>query len=315
MKRRLLTIAAVAPVLAAPVLMTADEPAASAKTVAVAGTAPIRTAAISVTPTPRTTLPADAAELDLPQLDASGSLAGDAEQVDPTVATLREHIALLETARDTLAGIDCYTAELTKQERVDGELKPAETTKLKLRHAPFSVYMKWTVGDRGREVLYIDGENDNEMLVHPGGWKGRFLPTMSIDPAGSLAMSQSRHSVAEAGLRNLVAKHLEHRHKDLTASGVTAATREIDFEGEPSIELSVSYADPAANAVYSRTVLILDAASGLPVASRNYGWTALDLDGDDARLIERYEYRELASDAELCDADFDRTNRRYMLRR
>ena len=42
---------------------------------------------------------------------------------------------------------------------------------VKVRHEPFSIYLKWLSGEVGREVLYVDGANDGEMFVRSGGWK------------------------------------------------------------------------------------------------------------------------------------------------
>ena len=333
MKRRVLTLAAIAPVIAAPMWMMAAEDAGLQTPIErpdrPTATATYQTAALAVRPTPRTELPASPELLELPTLgdsvDQPNGL-GTAGAVPPTVApedaaeaanraTLTRQIALLQAAATKLRRIDGYTAEMLKQERVDGELRDAERANLKLRHAPFSVYMKWTEGDAGREVLYVEGEHEGDMLVHPGGWRGRFLSTLSVDPRGSLAMSESRHPVTEAGLMNLVEKHLQHKIEDLDAGDVEATIREVEFDGKPARELAVTYGDRERNPVYHRAILLLDVASGLPVASYNHGWTSIDRDGDEATLVERYEYRSIDTQTALGDADFDRGNRRYGFKR
>ena len=310
MKRRLLTLAALTPVIVAPVLMTAAEQPAPEADLEL--TAPLQLASRSTIVTPATSLPADPTDLDIPNLDDL-EVADQAAEA-PHVATLRDHISRLEASLTKLSTIDSYTAKLLKQERVDGVLNPAEVTQIKVRHEAFSVYMKWSVGDRGREVLYVDGEHENQMLVHPGGWKGRFLPTLSVDPHGSLASSQSRHAITEAGLKNLLIKHLEHRELDLHGEGITASTTAATFDDRPVTQLEVSYSDQKHNPVYSRTVLMIDDELGLPVASMNFGWTAIDRDGDEATLIERYEYRDLDTATKLSSADFDRGNKAYNFR-
>lgn len=317
MKRRLLALAAAAPCIAAPVLMTAAErPAAPTPTELTRPLDGIRVASRGPIVTPATKLPADASLLEIPDLESLGieEPAADADVQTDSHAKLNAQIAILEKAAETLAGIDGYTAELTKQERIDGLLNDAETTRIKVTHDGFGIYMKWTSGDRGREVLFVQGQNDGDMLVHPGGWKGRFLPTLSVDPHGSLAQSQSRHAVSDAGLRNLIRKHLEHRAKDFEARGVTHSVRETTFDDRPVTELETVYTDAAYSPEYSRTVLLIDDETGLPVASRNYGWTAIDRDGDEAKLVERYEYRDIDTAVELTAADFDRGNKRYCFR-
>jgi hypothetical protein len=70
---------------------------------------------------------------------------------------MEHHIALLEVGRHRLEKMNDYSATFTKQERVDGdELQDVQTTEVKLRHHPFSLYMKWIKGgDVGREVLLV----------------------------------------------------------------------------------------------------------------------------------------------------------------
>ena len=53
-----------------------------------------------------------------------------------------------------------YKRWYEREERIDGEMKEPQQMELKLRHAPFSVYMKWLNGDKGRELLYTANEND-----------------------------------------------------------------------------------------------------------------------------------------------------------
>ena len=52
-------------------------------------------------------------------------------------------------------------------------------------------------------MLYVQGRNDGNLLVHsPGVIAGR-LGTMSLDPKGWLAMSGERYPITEIGLANL----------------------------------------------------------------------------------------------------------------
>ena len=44
---------------------------------------------------------------------------------------------------------------------------------MKVRHEPFSVYMWFLKPFQGREVLYVDGQNNNEMVVLEAGLKRR----------------------------------------------------------------------------------------------------------------------------------------------
>ena len=272
---------------------------------AIAEDEPPRTASISGVPTvPSIARPSDASLMEPPSFDAEPVVAADALTGQ---AAKQFQIQTLKQVLATVREVDGYTAELSKQERIGGELSDVQRIRMKLRHAPHSVYMKWLSGDKGREAIYVHGRNDNEMLVHAGGWRARFLPVLSVDPAGSLAMRESRHPVTEAGLLGLAAKWLEARQAD--AEGMTYAVETDTFDGAVCHKLTATYASADLDPVYSRVTLWVDAGRLVPLAAVNHGWE------DGNALVERYEYRDINLDATLTDADFDRANRQYAFRK
>ena len=130
-------------------------------------------------------------------------------------AALMLNLLLLEKGYKEFSKFSDYTATFFKRERVDGALGDGQIVNMKVRHEPFSVYMKWTLGDRGREVLYVAGKNNGKLLVKKGGFAGRLLGALKLDPDGSIAMKESRHPVTKAGLLNLVGELLLHRRKEV----------------------------------------------------------------------------------------------------
>ena len=78
-------------------------------------------------------------------------------------------IQILEKGLEFLSKTPHYTAQFVKKELVNGELLDEQEMEMKVRHAPFSVYLKWVTGEAGREVLYVEGQNDGRMKAHPGG--------------------------------------------------------------------------------------------------------------------------------------------------
>src|SRR5262249_11735785 len=119
---------------------------------------------------------------------------------------LQLHVALLDLGKHRIEDFPDYTATFLKQERVDGVLRDLETIQLKLRHKPFSVYMKWLEGgDEGRQVLFVEGQNDDKLQVRLGGIKSR-LPVVKLKPTDSLAMQESRHPITEMGLLELTSQ-------------------------------------------------------------------------------------------------------------
>ena len=252
---------------------------------------------------------------------ASGSAASGAESLTGTPA-LRRSLELLEAGAARLGAVRDYTALLLKQERIGGVLGEQQLMQLKLRHEPFSVYVKSIAGeDLGREVLYVAGENDGEMLVKLGGLQGRLLPAVNVDPAGSLALAQARHPITNVGLLNLTNKVIEHTRHDIETGGAVRCTM-IDgrqFGGRDCYCFVREFADPAYYPPYRKSVQYVDKELCVPISIQNYGWPE---DGeipperlDDATLLEHYAYSEIRFEQRLADRDFDRDNAKYSFRR
>lgn len=234
---------------------------------------------------------------------------------------LKLNLLLLEEARSYLEQIDGYTATFHREERVGGDLT-SQVMELKLRHSPFSVYMNWLEGDRGRELLFVDGENDGKMIVHPGGWKARLIPSIKLDPNGTIAMRESRHPVTEIGLLKLVDRLLERRREELPLADrlTLVLTDQAELNGFPCYRFTLTHRSPETSEYYRKSVLHLDREHGLPVSLAAWTWPedgqdGADADVDETTLVEQYTYADLVLNPQLADRDFDRKNGDYRFRR
>lgn len=85
----------------------------------------------------------------------------------------------------------------------------------KLNVSPRKTYMKMvTDPNKGTEILYVDGERNNKALVNPGKW----LPTVTLNPASSLLTKDQHHTILMAGF-NVVGKIIEDGIKKADAKG------------------------------------------------------------------------------------------------
>jgi len=226
--------------------------------------------------------------------------------------------ALLEKGCENFAKIPDYTANMLKQERIGGAMGACQVIDVKIRHEPFSVYMKWTEGDRGRQLIYVDGQNDGNMLVQPGGIKGRLTGVLSLEPTGSLAMSDSRYSITKAGLLELARTVLSYQKSDLQRrQGFTCQLFDHqDFEGRECYLYLIEYASPDFNETYRKSMVYVDKELSLPICVKNYTW-GRDIDPakmDEETLIEFYAYTDLKFSQQLTAADFDKSNSSYRMR-
>ena len=227
------------------------------------------------------------------------------------------NVLLLEKAAAVLERLPGYTATFSKQELVADELSDQQVMQLKVRHEPFSVYMKWTVGHKGRELLYVDGENKGRMLVKLGGWKSR-LPALKLDPTGSMAMKESRYPITKAGLLKLIHESLAIRQADLKKSeGVRCQMIEEQvFAGRPCFAFVVEYASSSVSKNYRKAEMLIDRELGVPVLVRNYTWPASSATTDpktldESTLVEFYTYRDIKFQKEIARGEFDQENKAY----
>lgn len=106
-------------------------------------------------------------------------------------------------ASDKLAAAPDYECRLVRREVVGGKESATEEMVFRFRSQPFSVYMR-TTGDagRGREIVYVAGQNDGKMTVVTGEGDSRLIGAgfkTSLRPDSSMATSKSRHLITDAG--------------------------------------------------------------------------------------------------------------------
>ena len=250
-----------------------------------------------------------------------GMVAGGDKTVLTGRLALLMNLLLIERGHARLAAVPDYSATFFKQERIGGELSEAQVMRIKLRHQPLSIYIKWLTCDKGRELIYVEGQNDGKMLVHVGGWKARLLPTVKLDPEGARAMQESRHPVTKIGLLEVARRSISYRQRDLeAATGVHC--RMLDnqkFDDRDCYCFILEYDRPELSDGYRKVVAYVDKQYSLPVSVKNYGWpkqaTTADTEQlDEETLLEIYSYSSIKLNQQLDDGDFDRHNKRYKFR-
>lgn len=236
---------------------------------------------------------------------------------------LRLNVALMERGLQRLLTVPTYTATLAKQERIGGDLSDSQIIRMKLRHAPFSVYMCWLEGDVGREALFVEGRNDGKTLFHFGGWKARMLPTLKLDPNGSLAQRESRYPITQAGILGLLENLIKYRQRDLSKSD-KLRFEIVDGEvcnGRDCYFSMLEYFNRDDSELYRKSVSYIDKEWSVPVWIKNYTWPNFAVTAssdnsvvDDMTLIESYVFSDIEMNAPLSDNDFDAANDEYMFR-
>lgn len=223
----------------------------------------------------------------------------------------------LEIARNVQANVDQigdYTFTFTKRESIDGALTEADSLAVKVRHEPFSVYLRCLgpVKPAGQEVIYIDGANNGQAWAHTTGITGRLVGTLSLDPAGSMMMDGNRHPVTNIGMKNLIRNVIEDFEEYASVSDQLdpKVYRNAKLNGRPVICLEVTALEPLPNKNPRQcTRLYIDRELNVPIRLEAYEWPRRA--GEEPLLVEEYEYTDLQLNPGLADRDFDIDNPDY----
>jgi hypothetical protein len=250
---------------------------------------------------------------------APGAAAPGAEAekhpLDPALDKAKEALVTIEQT------ISDYTCRIIKQERIRGELQPEEYMDAKIRNrkvqdgkvvVPLSVYLKFVNPNavKGREVVWVEGKNNNKLRAHEGGAAGRFLPSVWLDPDGALAMRGQLHPIYDIGIENLVLKLIERGEKERKFGEC-----EVTFipgariNGRLCTVLKVIHPIQRPHFEFHKAEIFIDDALKIPTRYAAYFWP--DKPGGTEPVIEAYTYLNIKTNVGLSDADFDSNNPNY----
>ena len=224
-----------------------------------------------------------------------------------------------KTLANMRSNVRDYTAIMVKREAIDGTVGEPEYMKLKVRcprqtatgKTPFSVYMKFLrpKAFAGREVIWVDGVNQNRLCVH----EGRGLMAMrefNLDPTGWVAMKGNRYPIYDAGIENLIVKLIEKAERDRAAGPCIATYREGAQINKRSCTLiELVHIDRKAPYEFHKAQVFIDDQLNLPVRYAAYDWPAGP--GGAPQLMEEYTYVNVDLNVGLNDSDFDPSNPSY----
>lgn len=228
---------------------------------------------------------------------------------------IAEAIRTVEASLKALEQVADYSCMMVKRERIGGSLSASEHLAVKLRHEPFSVYVKYLAPDhvRGQEAIYVHGHNDNRLLAHPNGLKGRFVRTVKLDPLGKLAMEGNRYPVTEMGIKRMAESWLEEARRDVQFVPCDAKTMPgAKLDGKPCTCVELTRRQRHHDLPYQLTRLYIDAELRLPVRYEAFEWPQTP--GGEPELAEEYTYRDLQPNRRFDDLDFDVQNPEYGFR-
>lgn len=236
---------------------------------------------------------ANMAEIRVDQLDRKR----DTQTADILALAQTDHVALLERALVNYERrVQAFTATFGKQERINGKLKPAEKIAIKFKDEPFSLLMQWQE-NAGRidKLLYVEGSNDDQMIVHPAGLLA-WIKSVKRDPTGPEARKSSRRTCNQFGFRRTLVDMLEvYRQAQAADDLEIASLGRTQHDGRECVSferrLPAKEQYPCA-----RMVIDFDLEYLLPVAVSSYDWQG--------NMVSRYTYADLNFNTTLTSTAF-----------
>jgi hypothetical protein len=205
-----------------------------------------------------------------------------------------------------------YSATLVRRERIHGVLSGYEYVTIKIRHQPFSVYVRFDAPEKfnGQEVIYVAGENQGNLLAH----RPRMATTLSLSPTGMIAMNNRHYPLTEIGMVNLVRRLVEVGRDDLRYGECEVkyfSAAKVDQR--PCTVIQVTHPKPRDEFRFHIARIFVDDALKAPTRYESYDWPAEP--GGEPPLIEEYTYLNVKSNNGFTDEDFSVGNPEYGFQR
>mgnify|MGYP006117187657 FL=1 len=235
--------------------------------------------------------------------------------LDPAIKVARECLVNIQ------ANVKDYTCTLVKRERINGTLGDYEYMYTKIRNqrvangkvaSPLSAYMYFVkpAAVKGREVLYVAGQNNGKMCAHEGGTKGRLIPSVWLAPNGVIAMKGQRYPLSEIGIENLVVKLIERGLRDRTRDECEVEFRRgAKINGRECTIIQVTHPRRRPYFDFHIARIFIDNQYNVPIRYAAYDWPKAA--NAKPEVVEEYTYLNLKINVGLSEEDFDTKNPKY----
>lgn len=201
--------------------------------------------------------------------------------------------------------IQDYSATFTKVERLDGRLGDPQKLLIRVRHQPFSVYTKFVTPNPGQEALYVENQNEGNLVAMGSGWKRRF-GKVNLPVDGMMAMSGQRYPITKAGIRNLTAELVMIAEQDVKYAECAVEYGAAKIDGRDVTMIRATHPTPRKNFRYHKAEIFIDNEMRIPVAYQAFSWPAAQ--GGEPILEEKYIYTDVKLNNGFTDADFSSEN-------
>ena len=244
---------------------------------------------------------------------------GNVSGGEPTAHPLDVMVDYAISRRDFIReNVRDYTCWLVKRERIGSELQDQQFAQLNVRCeqkegdevvVPLSVFMRFAKPSavRDRRILFVDGKNDNEMLVRKGGTLLGDVQ-LSLDPHGTVARRESNYPITEVGFDQIMERLIDLARHAIQHDPGAENTKVSFFENakvgdRACTRIQIEHPEKGVGLVFHKAHLFVDSELRIPIRLAVYDWP--ETEGDEPPLFEEYTYLKLALNVGLTESDFD----------
>ena len=227
----------------------------------------------------------------------------------PAGHPLAPAIEMAEKAVAAAEAVPTYTARLYRKVLLNGQFAES-TCRMKYRTSPRSVYLYFETGFPGREAIWIEGWNNNQMYAHAGSGPLSLLGSLSLDPEGERAMEGSKNPITRSGLAAMGQTIVDQWRRETAFGEVDAQLfPDATLDGTACRVIETTHPQPRREFTFHKTRLFIAKDTGVPFAVQQLTWPRQP--GEKPLVVEDYRYSDLNLNAGLTNADFDPQNPAY----
>ncbi len=210
----------------------------------------------------------------------------------------RESVLAMEQIAD-------YEAIFVKKEILGGRLVE-QKMRIRFREQPRSIHLQFIDPHNGREVLYVEGRNNNKLQVKDSGLIALVGP-ISLDPTSAMAMKETVYPITEIGIRTMLERLLTHWLSETSSRNVTVKFYPNARIGKTACQVvEATHNAQGPGVEYHKLRLYRDKETGLPIRVQQLGFPKRP--GGEAPVVADYTYLSLKTNLGLSDRDFSLGN-------
>jgi hypothetical protein len=155
-----------------------------------------------------------------------------------------------------------------------------------------------------QEACYVTGRNNGMMRVHSHGLR-RVAGFISLDPQDARALENSRHSITEAGIGNLIDRFDKRWQLEKTWNITQVRIAEYEYNQRRCIRVETTHANnPSNQFTFYRSVIYFDKENHLPIRLENYAFPKKG-GNPQGTLVESYSFANVRLNVGLGDEVFN----------